>query len=148
MYYLEKTCYKILVRPTNSGCWSPRLPQISKLQNFHFLFYQINYHDSKVSYWFHNLEQKFASHDCHTFCLIFFFLKLFTFLKNCSKIKLSWKPLPFKSCKNALQCDSLLFNVINNAVMSWIKSYLAHRSFYVNLNGTESSVFQLFYGVP
>jgi hypothetical protein len=36
----------------------------------------------------------------------------------------------------------------NNTVLSWIKSYLMHRSFYVKLNGTKSSVFQLSYGVP
>jgi hypothetical protein len=36
----------------------------------------------------------------------------------------------------------------NNTVLSWIKSYLMHRSFYVNLNGSKSSVFQLSYGVP
>jgi ribonuclease P/MRP protein subunit RPP40 len=29
----------------------------------------------------------------------------------------------------------------------WIKSYLTRRSFYANLNGTKSSVFQLFHGV-
>jgi hypothetical protein len=28
----------------------------------------------------------------------------------------------------------------NNTVLSWIKSYLTHRSFYVNLDGTKSSV--------
>jgi hypothetical protein len=36
----------------------------------------------------------------------------------------------------------------NNTVLSWIKSYHTHRSFYVNLNGTKLFVFQLFYGVP
>jgi hypothetical protein len=36
----------------------------------------------------------------------------------------------------------------NNTVLSWIESYLTHRSFYVNLDGTKSSVFQLSYGVP
>jgi hypothetical protein len=36
----------------------------------------------------------------------------------------------------------------NNTVLSWIKSYLTHRSFYVNLNGTKLFVFHLFYGVP
>jgi hypothetical protein len=36
----------------------------------------------------------------------------------------------------------------NSTVLSWIKSYLMHRSFYVNLNGSKSSVFQLSYGVP
>jgi hypothetical protein len=37
---------------------------------------------------------------------------------------------------------------LNGTVLSWMKSYLSHRSFKVTLNGTESSVFQLFYGVP
>jgi hypothetical protein len=37
---------------------------------------------------------------------------------------------------------------LNNTVLSWIKSYLMHRSFYVNLNGRTLSVFQLSYGVP
>jgi hypothetical protein len=36
----------------------------------------------------------------------------------------------------------------NNTVLSWIKSYFTHRSFYVNLNGNKLSVFQLSYGVP
>jgi hypothetical protein len=35
----------------------------------------------------------------------------------------------------------------NNTVSSWIKSYLMHRSFYVNLDGSKFSIFQLFYGV-
>jgi len=32
--------------------------------------------------------------------------------------------------------------------LSWIKSYLLNRSFYVNFQNSESSVFQLLYGVP
>jgi hypothetical protein len=35
----------------------------------------------------------------------------------------------------------------NKPVLSWIL-YFMHRSFYVNLNGSKSSVFQLSYGVP
>jgi hypothetical protein len=35
----------------------------------------------------------------------------------------------------------------NNTVLSSITSYLTDRSFYVNLNGSKSSVFQLSYGV-
>jgi hypothetical protein len=35
----------------------------------------------------------------------------------------------------------------NNTVLSWIESYLTHRTFYVNLDGTKSSVFQLCYCV-
>ena len=37
---------------------------------------------------------------------------------------------------------------INGSVLSWLKSYLSNRSFYVNLTGTKSSIFQLLYGVP
>ena len=33
-------------------------------------------------------------------------------------------------------------------VLSWIKSYLTNRSFYINLSGTKSSIYQLLYGVP
>jgi len=32
--------------------------------------------------------------------------------------------------------------------LSWIKSYLLNRSFYVNLENSKSSVFQLLFGVP
>jgi hypothetical protein len=37
---------------------------------------------------------------------------------------------------------------ISNTALAWIKSYLYNRSFYVNLHGAKSSVFQLLYGVP
>jgi hypothetical protein len=37
---------------------------------------------------------------------------------------------------------------INGCALSWVKSYLSNRSFYVNLTGTKSSVFQLLYGFP
>ena len=37
---------------------------------------------------------------------------------------------------------------ITSAALSWLKSYLSHRSFYVNIDGSKSSSFQLFYGVP
>ena len=37
---------------------------------------------------------------------------------------------------------------LNGTVLSWIKSYLTSRSFKVILNGTESPIYQLFYGVP
>jgi hypothetical protein len=37
---------------------------------------------------------------------------------------------------------------ISGCALSWVKSYLSNRSFYVNLTGTKSSVFQLLYGVP
>jgi len=37
---------------------------------------------------------------------------------------------------------------LNGTVLSWIKSYLTSRSFKVSLNGTESPIYQLFYGVP
>src|SRR5664279_198624 len=37
---------------------------------------------------------------------------------------------------------------LNGTVLNWIKSYLTLRSFTVSLNGSESSVFQLLYGVP
>ena len=36
---------------------------------------------------------------------------------------------------------------INGCALSWIKSYLSSRSFYVNLSGTKSSIFQLLHGV-
>ena len=36
---------------------------------------------------------------------------------------------------------------LNGTVLSWIKSYLSTRSFKVKINVTESSVYQLFYGV-
>ena len=37
---------------------------------------------------------------------------------------------------------------LNGTVLSWIQSYLSPRSFKVKINGTESPVSQLFYGVP
>ncbi|MFA9289573.1 MAG: reverse transcriptase domain-containing protein, partial [Weeksellaceae bacterium] len=37
---------------------------------------------------------------------------------------------------------------LSGTVLSWIKSYLTSRSFKVILNGTESPIYQLFYGVP
>ena len=37
---------------------------------------------------------------------------------------------------------------LNGTVLTWIKSYLTSRSFKVCLNGVESSLFQLLYGVP
>jgi hypothetical protein len=37
---------------------------------------------------------------------------------------------------------------ISGCALSWVKSYLSNRSFYINLTGTKSSVFQLLYGVP
>jgi exonuclease III len=36
----------------------------------------------------------------------------------------------------------------NGKVLSWIESYLCPRSFKVRLNGSESSIYQLLYGVP
>jgi len=44
--------------------------------------------------------------------------------------------------------DTILFflNVFHPA-LSWIKSYLLNRSFYVNIENSKSSVFQLLYGV-
>lgn len=36
----------------------------------------------------------------------------------------------------------------NGKVLSWIQSYLCPRSFKVKLNGSESSIYQLLYGVP
>jgi hypothetical protein len=37
---------------------------------------------------------------------------------------------------------------ISSTALSWIKSYLVNRSFYVNIENTKSAVFQLLYGVP
>src|SRR5664279_3817804 len=37
---------------------------------------------------------------------------------------------------------------LNGTVLTWIKSYLTSRSFKVCLNGVDSSLFQLIYGVP
>jgi len=38
---------------------------------------------------------------------------------------------------------------ISSTALSWInKSYLVNRSFYVNIENSKSSVFQLLYGVP
>src|SRR5258706_110008 len=37
---------------------------------------------------------------------------------------------------------------LNGNVLTWIKSYLTSRSFKVCLNGSQSSVYQLLYGVP
>ena len=37
---------------------------------------------------------------------------------------------------------------ISSIALSWIKSYLLNRSFYVNIENSQSSVFQLLYGVP
>ena len=37
---------------------------------------------------------------------------------------------------------------ITSTALSWIKSYLLNRSFYVNIENTKSSLFQLLYGVP
>jgi len=37
---------------------------------------------------------------------------------------------------------------ISYTALSWIKSYLLNRSFYVNIENSKSSVIQLFYGVP
>ena len=37
---------------------------------------------------------------------------------------------------------------ITSTALSWIKSYLSHRSFYVNIDGSKSSTYQLLYGVP
>ena len=37
---------------------------------------------------------------------------------------------------------------ITSTALSWIKSYLLNRSFYVNIDNTKSPVFQLLYGVP
>jgi Reverse transcriptase (RNA-dependent DNA polymerase) len=35
-----------------------------------------------------------------------------------------------------------------STALSWVKSYLLNRSFYVSIEGSVSSVFQLLYGVP
>jgi len=41
------------------------------------------------------------------------------------------------------------FGISSTALyLSWIKSYLLNRSFYVNIQNSKSSVFQLLYGVP
>ena len=37
---------------------------------------------------------------------------------------------------------------ITSTALSWIKPYLLNRSFYVNIENTKSSLFQLLYGVP
>ena len=37
---------------------------------------------------------------------------------------------------------------ITSTALSWLKSYLLNRSFYVNIDNSKSSVFQLLYGVP
>ena len=37
---------------------------------------------------------------------------------------------------------------ITSTALSWIKSYLLNRSYYVNIENTKSSLFQLLYGVP
>ena len=37
---------------------------------------------------------------------------------------------------------------ITSTALSWIKSYLLQRSFYVNIDGSKSSSYQLLYGVP
>jgi len=37
---------------------------------------------------------------------------------------------------------------ISSTALSWISSYLLNRSFYVNIENSKSSVFQLLYGVP
>ena len=37
---------------------------------------------------------------------------------------------------------------ITSTALSWIKSYLLNRTFYVNIENTKSSLFQLLYGVP
>jgi len=39
------------------------------------------------------------------------------------------------------------FGISSNA-LSWIKSYLLNRSFYVNIENCKASVFRLLYGVP
>ena len=39
------------------------------------------------------------------------------------------------------------FGITSNA-LSWMKSYLLNRSFSVNIEGSKSSSYQLFYGVP
>ena len=36
---------------------------------------------------------------------------------------------------------------ITSTALSWIQSYLLNRSFYVNIENSKSSVFQIFYGV-
>jgi hypothetical protein len=46
-----------------------------------------------------------------------------------------------------LQRLSSWFGICSTA-LSWIKSYLLNRSFYVNIENSKSSVFQLLYGVP
>ena len=37
---------------------------------------------------------------------------------------------------------------VSRRALSWIQSYLLNRSFYVNIENSKSSVFQLLYGVP
>ena len=37
---------------------------------------------------------------------------------------------------------------LNGSVLSWVQSYLTSRAFKVIINGTESPIYQLFYGVP
>ena len=37
---------------------------------------------------------------------------------------------------------------ITSTALSWVKSYLLNRSFYVSIDGSVSSVYQLLYGVP
>ena len=46
-----------------------------------------------------------------------------------------------------LECLSSWFGITSTA-LSWIQSYLLNRSFYVNVEYSKSSVFQLLYGVP
>jgi len=41
-----------------------------------------------------------------------------------------------------------IFFGISSTALSWIKSYLLNRSFYVNIKNYKSSVFQLLSGVP
>jgi len=58
-------------------------------------------------------------------------------------------PLAFDTIDHSILIERLSsWFGLSGAVLSWIQSYLTSRSFKVILNGTESPVYQLFYGVP
>jgi len=45
-------------------------------------------------------------------------------------------------------CIGISSSALSLSLSLWIKSYLLNRSFYVNVENSKSSVFQLLYGVP
>jgi len=66
-----------------------------------------------------------------------------------SCLTLLYIPAAFDTIDHSILLERLSswFDICSTA-LSWIKSCLLNRSFYVNIENSKSSVFQLPYGIP